>query len=69
MTISHCMHHALVISQKSRNQWRKAVLDLPTICQCPSDCGPPRNCRKRITDYLHMQIRIHEQHDASQGEA
>ncbi len=59
MSVSHCMGHALTIAAKPRAQWRDAILALPAGCD-HSDCGQPRNCRQRITEYLRMQSRAQD---------
>lgn len=56
MSVSHCMHLALEVATKPRDQWAAEIAKIPTGCQ-HSDCGSPRSCRQRIADYLRVQYR------------
>jgi hypothetical protein len=59
MSASWCMHHALEIAKRPRAQWADAIKRIPTGCK-HADCGEPRCCRTRNSEYLRMQWRIAE---------
>jgi hypothetical protein len=56
--VSHCMGAVLRIARKvDRRDWKREVAKLPDACDKP-DCGAPRSCRARATEYLQMQARM-----------
>lgn len=57
MSVSHCMHHALHIAAQPRNQWASLIRVLPDTCT-RADCGKPRSCRERVSEYMRMQWRM-----------
>jgi hypothetical protein len=56
VSVSHCMHHALRIAAGPQSGWKAEIERLPDAC-AHADCGAPRSCRERISDYLRVQWR------------
>lgn len=50
------MHHALRIAATPTGTWKGQIDEVPTGCE-HADCGKPRDCRQRVTEYLRMQYR------------
>ena len=62
------MDQALRIAQLPPDGWAVAIAEISDTC-AHADCGAPRNCRERVSEYLRVQYKMRQRRDACQAAA
>lgn len=57
MSLGHCYHHTRRIGKLPHTAWAGEIAKLPDSCT-HTDCGDPKNCRQRISEYMRVQWQI-----------